>query len=109
MAVRAAAIAAAYEASVDSSCLDTSSCNCFWRRKARLLALGVRPTLEERAFEHGLCASDYGGYIGLATVLRSMGEISDDEWEELCKDWLTESESSEEAEEAGYCSAESGY
>ena len=35
-----------------------------------------------------------------------MGEISDDEWEELYKDGLSESEN---GEEAGYGSADSGY
>ena len=99
--------AAAYEAEIDSTCRDTSACNCYWCRKVRLLSLGVRPSLSERAAEHGLDESNYGGWIGLATVLRGMGEVSDGEWEEISKDWL-ESES-ENGEEAGYGSADSGY
>jgi hypothetical protein len=99
--------AAAYEASVDSTCRDTEECNCYWCRKARLHALGVRLTLKERAEEYGLDEDHYGGWIGLATVLRSMGEISDDEWEEISKDWLPSG--SESSGEAGCGSADSGY
>ena len=42
------------------------------------------------------------GYVGLATVLRNMGAISDDEWEEISRDWLPVSvdESSEPQEAA---------
>ena len=94
----AAIQAAAYEASVDSTCRDTEECNCYWCRKARLHALGVRLTLKERAEEHGLDEDQCGSWIGLATVLRNMGEISDNEWEEMSKDWLPSgSESSGEA------------
>ena len=99
--------AAAYEAEIDSTCRDTSACNCYWCRKVRLLSLGVRPSLSERAAEHGLDESNYGGWIGLATVLRGMGEVSDGEWEEISKDWLASE--SESGEEAGYGSADSGY
>jgi hypothetical protein len=69
--------------------------------------MGERLTLRERAEEHGLDEDHYGGWIGLATVLRGMGEISDDEWEEISKDW--QPSESESGEEAGYGSADSGY
>ena len=97
---------AAYEASIDSTCRDTDDCNCYWCRKARLHALGVRLTLRERAEEHGLDEDHYGGWIGLATVLRGMGEISDDEWEEISRDWLSGSENNSDA---GCDSASNGY
>ena len=67
----------------------------------------MRLTLKERAEEYGLDEDHYGGWIGLATVLRSMGEISDDEWEEISKDWLPPG--SESSGEAGCGSADSGY
>ena len=103
----ALAQAAAYEASIDSTCRDTEDCNCYWCRKARLQAMGVRLTLRERAEENGLDEDHSGGWIGLATVLRGMGEISDDGWEEISKDWLPSG--SESCEEAGGGSADCGY
>ena len=69
--------------------------------------MGVRSSWRERAEEHGLDEDSYGSWIGLATVLRGMGEISDDEWEEISKDWLPSG--SDSGEEAGCGSADSGY
>ncbi len=40
----------------------------------------------------------------MALILRSMGEISDDEWEEISQDCLPDSD-----EESDYSSASSGY
>ena len=68
--------------------------------------MGVRLTLRERAEEHGLDEDHYGGWIGLATVLRGMGEISDDEWEEISRDWLSGSENNSDA---GCDTASNGY
>ena len=63
--------------------------------------MGIRLTLRERAEEHGLDEDCCGGYVGLATISRNMGEIPDDEWEEMSRDWaLVRDDESSEPQEA---------
>jgi hypothetical protein len=63
----------------DSDCRDSECCLCHECKRAKLMQLGVRPSLRARADDVGL-DTDSPGWV---CNLRYMGEISDDEWREL--------------------------
>jgi hypothetical protein len=64
----------------DSDCRDSECCLCHWCKRAKLMQLGVRPSLRARADDVGLDTDSPGCMV---CNLRGMGEISDDEWAEL--------------------------
>ena len=68
------------DVSSDSDCRDNEPCLCHWCKMAKLRQLGVRPSLRARAHDVGLDTDSPGCMV---CKLRSMGEVSSDEWEEL--------------------------
>jgi hypothetical protein len=64
----------------DSDCRDSECCLCHECKRAKLMQLGVRPSLRARADDVGVDTDSPGCMV---CNLRGMGEISDDEWAEL--------------------------
>jgi hypothetical protein len=77
----------------DDTCR-SQRCRCHWCKRALLRQLGVRPTLRSRAEDNGL-DMDEPGWV---CTLRSMGEISDEEWSQIMEGWEHSSDSRPESE-----------
>ena len=86
------------DADSDSTCRDTEDCLCHWCKRVKLKRRfpGYRPTLQQRADDHGL-DTDGPGWV---CDLRGMGEISDGEWAELYPDSESSGNSSDSQEQA---------